>query len=128
MRVAELVGRLAREGARLQVLNNDRVEYVGPQRLLTDELRAEIQARRHEILAWLRIPINALPKEDLLALDYEPTLPREYLDLIWETRRKALHQESLGPLIDVVREWLEALRKSGIRPPAWSEAHSETAS
>ncbi len=121
MRVAELMGGLARRGAYLRVLDDGRVEYIGPRGLLTDDLRSEIQARRHEIVDWLRIPIHALPKEDQLALDYEPTLPREYLDSIWEAHRRALHRESLGPLVDVVREWLEALRECGIRPAAWSK-------
>ena len=121
MRVTELTGGLARRGAYLRILDDGRIEYVGPRGLLTDELRAEIRTRREEIIAWLRTPIHALPKQNRLALDYEPTLPREYLDSIWETHRKALHRESLGPLVDVVREWLEALRECGIRPAAWSK-------
>ena len=83
MRVAELVCSIAAAGGDLCVVDRDGLEYVGPRALLTDELRHEIRSRKDEIIAWLRTPLDALSKEDQLALGYEPTLPRATLDAIF---------------------------------------------
>ena len=85
MTVAQLVGSIARAGGYLRVLQGGTLEYVGPQKVLTDTLREQIRERREAIIAWLRTPIDEQPVADQLALDYERTLPDWLLEQIHET-------------------------------------------
>jgi hypothetical protein len=78
---AELVGSLAVRGGRLAV-EGDRLRYHGPRRLLTDDLRAALDERRGELIAFLRKTIDQLSEEELEALGYRQTLPTEVLDQI----------------------------------------------
>jgi len=69
---ADLLARLARAGARLRVVDGNHIEYLGPRRVLTDEIRAEVRRLKVELVAWLRSPASRLPVADLEALDFGP--------------------------------------------------------
>jgi len=80
MLVAELLALLARgegfeRGGYLEVVDDDTLDYVGPEGLLTPEIRREITEKKKAIVAWLRTPLDALPREDLLLFDYDPVSP-----------------------------------------------------
>ena len=106
MRVAEILAPLARSGGYLRAREDGSLEYVGPKRLLTDEIRDLIRTHKVEILTWLRTPAAELPPEDRLAFDYQRTLPDWELNRIFESRKP-----DRG---DDVREMLDAFTSSGI--------------
>ena len=62
------------DGGFLQIVDGDGLEYVGPEGLLTDEIRGYVQQHKAEIIAWLRTPADDLPEEDQLLFDYVPNL------------------------------------------------------
>ncbi len=104
MRVAEIVGSIARAGGHLRVLDDGNLEYAGSA-ALAPELRAEIQSRKTAIIAWLRTPIDERPRVDQLALDYEPTLD--------EHTRARLFDDSIPDALRV----LELCRRGTSTPP-----------
>jgi len=67
---AELVGRLAAQGARLSV-QEGRLRYHGPAAVLTDELRQVLQQRKEELLAFLGR--TRFTREELAALGFVGT-------------------------------------------------------
>ena len=74
MTVAEVVGRLAADGATLRV-EGDQLRYQGPARLLTEHLRAFVASRRSEIVAFLRRPEGDLTDGELDALAFRRREP-----------------------------------------------------
>lgn len=72
---------MAQEGGHLR-LDGDRLTYRGPESLLTPESRAFLREHRDAILAFLRTPIDRIPKSDLALFDYKRTLSRADLDWI----------------------------------------------
>jgi len=89
MRVAEFLARLAKVevpgypgGACLRITDTGDLEYVGPSEVLTDDARRLIREHKDEILAFLRTPIDRIPKSDLALFDYKRTLSKADLDWI----------------------------------------------
>ena len=72
MRVARVLASLAKQGAYVRVLDGDRLEYVGPAELLTDDVRAVLREWRPEVVAWLRTPATEQPAGDLELFDFSP--------------------------------------------------------
>ncbi len=110
MTVAQLVGSIARAGGYLRVLQGGTLEYVGPQKVLTDTLREQIRERREAIIAWLRTPIDEQPRVDQLALDYEPTLD--------EHTRARLFDDSIPDALRVLDPFRRGTSSDGHRPGA----------
>jgi hypothetical protein len=82
---AEIIRKLAAEGGFLRV-EGDRLRYHGPARLLTDHLRAVVEDRREELVAFLRKNESELTEEELAALGYRQTLPDDVLDQLLDPR------------------------------------------
>ena len=69
MTIAGFVGRLAAAGAWFSV-EGDRVRYHGPRRLLTDSVRAFVEAHRGDLIVFLRRTEDELADSELAALGY----------------------------------------------------------
>ncbi len=69
MTIACFVGRLARSGAWFS-LAGENIKYHGPQRLLTDKLRAFVEAHRGGLMAFLRKTEDQLTDTELDTLGY----------------------------------------------------------
>lgn len=72
--VAKLLGKLAAEGAHF-ALEGGRLVYCGPRRLLTPHLRAAVDAKRADIVAFLRRTEDEMTDEELAEMGYRRRSP-----------------------------------------------------
>ena len=105
MTIVGLVGRLAAGGAWFSV-EGERVRYHGPQRLLTDALRVFVEARREDLVAFLRKTEDEMTIAEKEALGYRRTLTDEELE--------GIHADRDLDDTDDVREMLDAFTSAGI--------------
>ena len=119
MTIAEFIARLTRakgfrEAGQLRAVGADHLEYVGPPGLLRDEDREFIRTHKAGILAWLRLPVSALPAAELALFDFAPTAfgpssvdaaPPELLDDVFDEIKDA-------QIVRGIDQWLAAVARA----------------
>ena len=123
MTIAEFVARLTRadgyrEAGQLRAVGADQLEYVGPSGLLRDEDREFIRTHKAAILAWLRMPVSALPAAELELFDFAPTAfgthPNTTVDNVTspEPIEDYFDEEKNAQLDRAMDQWLAAVERA----------------